>query len=554
MLNSMLTSQTWKQDYASAKTERLLRHEATVLEASYIEFFAAAWPEIDPAPLKLNWHHEAIAEHLEAVAFGRIKKLLINCPPRHTKSLEVSVAWPAWIWAQEVDAARRAMYPLLGPQCAFMCFSYADSLALDHALLHKRLVQSQWYQSRWGRRVQIRTDKEASSKFDTTASGTRMSGSILGGATGRGGDIRIFDDPHNVRQSESQTIRESVINTYDSALKNRVTDPASSAEVIVMQRSNEGDLAGHVLGDDPDYVHLMLPAEFEPTRHCITYAMNPETGVSEAFWADPRTVQGQLLWPEQWGEAQLAPFKLNSYVWAGQYQQRPSPKGGAIVRREWWNIWGDEDDKDNEKPENAKFKKHPPYSHRIGVVDTAHTEREQNDPSGMGVWGVFEDSRGFPAVMLANAWIERLAFPDLLKKVIDTARKFQIDTLLIEISAAGLPLEAEIRRYYADERFTVEMIPITRSSGDKAARLQAVTPVFKAGQVWAPFKPWAESFITEVEIFPRGLHDECVDLTSMGLKYLRRLGLLDNEHEIRVAEVEARKKPPRHVPLYPGTN
>lgn len=543
-----------KHNYAAAKTEKLLRREAAALESCFIDFFAACWGEIDPAPLKLNWHHEAIAEHLEAVAYGKIRKLLINCPPRHTKSLEVSVAFPAWVWAQATDDERRALYPILGPQASFMTFSYGEGLALDHALLHKRLVQSAWYQARWGRRVAIRADKEASSKFDTSAGGTRMSGSILGGATGRGADYRIFDDPHNVRQAESQAIREQTINTYDQALKNRVTDPASSVEIIVMQRSNEGDLSGHVLAADPDYVHLMLPAEFEPSRHCITYAKNKDTGLTEPFWADPRTKAGELLWPDQWGNEELKPFKLNEWTWAGQYQQRPAPKGGSIIKREWWNLWGDEDDPDLQLPHNQRYRKHPPYSYRIGVVDTAHTEKQENDPSGMAIWGVFEDNRGFPAVMLANAWRDRLIFPDLLKKVVDTARKFNIDTLLIENTTAGAPLEAELRRYYAEERFTLEMVNITRSSGDKAARLHRVTPLFKSGMVWAPFKPWAEEYIAEVCVFPKGLHDECVDLTSMGLSWLRNTGLLDMEHEIRVAEQEMKRRPlDRAQPLYPGT-
>lgn len=543
MLSLKTTSNVRLQNLASALREQRLRLEATELQASYIDFFEAAWPEIDPAPFQRNWHHDAVAEHLEQVAYGHIRKLLINLPPRFTKSLLVSVAFPAWVWAQMADPD----YPIIGPAAKFLCLSYSTDLVFDMAVKHNRLIKSQWYQDRWGKRVTLAKDADAKGLFETTAGGSRISSSIGGTVTGRGGDYKIIDDPHNVKNVESQTMREAVVNDYDQVLKNRVTDPQTSAEIIVMQRTHEGDLSGHVIATDSDFVHLCLPAEFEPSRHCWTHVNG------EAFWADPREKEGDLLWKERWDETALAPFKKNPYTWAGQYQQRPSPKGGGIIKREWWRLWGDEDDPELLKAENQRFRKHPTYSYVIGVLDTAYTTKQQNDPSAMAIWGIFSDDRGMPQVMLAYAWKERLIFPDLLKRVLVTGRKFQIDTLLIEDKTAGPPIAQSIQRNFIRESWTTQMLPINRSSGDKNARITNEQPAFIAGQVWAPNKIWANDFIDEVTVFPRGLHDECVDLTSMGLRWLRQNGLLDTEEEVRAKEDSDRQRPTKRLPLYPGT-
>lgn len=543
MQSLMTSSRVERENLAAALRERQIRQEATELQGSLIRFLEGAWPEIDPAPFQGNWHLDAVAEHLEQVAYGNIRKLLINLPPRFTKSLLVSVAFPAWVWAQIADPE----FPIMGPQAKFLCLSYSTDLVFDMAVKMNRLVKSTWYQERWGRRVILQPDADSKSLFENTAGGSRISTSIGGTVTGRGGDYKIIDDPHNVKKVESQTMREAVLNDYDQVLKNRVTDPRVAAEIIVMQRTHEGDLSGHILATDEDFVHLCLPAEFEPSRHCWTHING------QAFWADPRTKPGELLWAERWNAEQLAPFKKNPYTWAGQYQQRPAPKGGGVIKREWWQLWGDEDDPELEKAENAKFRKHPTYTYLIGVLDTAYTEKQENDPSAMAVWGVFNDDRGMPQVMLAYAWKERMIFPDLLKRVLVTGRRYKIDTLLIEDKTAGPPIAQQIQTKFIRESWTTQLLPINRSSGDKTARITNEQPAFVSGQVWAPNKVWANDFIDEVTVFPKGLHDECVDLTSMGLRWLRQNGLLDTEEEVRAKEESARReRPGKQKPLYPG--
>jgi hypothetical protein len=169
---------------AKAKRAYRIKLEKAKLEGSLIDFYKAAWPVIDPSPYQHNWHLDAIAEHLEAVSRGQIRKLLVNLPPRHSKTLLCSVAWPAWIWAQQPSED----YPLVGPGARLLCLSYSDTLAMDNAVLGRRLIESDWFQERWGDRVQMTADQDAKSKFDTTAGGSRISGSFKGTVTGRGGE------------------------------------------------------------------------------------------------------------------------------------------------------------------------------------------------------------------------------------------------------------------------------------------------------------------------------------------------------------------------------
>jgi predicted phage terminase large subunit-like protein len=552
---------------------RQLEEEKVKLEGSLIDFFVAAWPEIDPAPLEVNWHHEAIAEHLEAVAYGQIRKLLINVPPRFTKTILSSIVFPAWIWAQQPDAD----YPLLGPQAKFLCLSYSDQLSMDSATTARRLISSFWYRHRWGSRVQITADQDAKNKFDTLVGGTRISASFGGTVTGRGGDIRIIDDPHKIEDAESDVVREGVLRTYDGTLKSRITDPHTTAEIVIMQRVHENDLSGHILDTDEDFVHLCLPAEFESDRRCVTVL----------GWEDPRKADGELLWPDRFGLPELVPFKRNPYEWAGQWQQRPAPRGGAIFKRDWWQLW---------EPPDGKF---PPCDYILASLDSAYTSKEENDPSGFTVWGVFSpkhltqtptggmvESAGSPRVILMEAWRKHLPIhgvhvdylPDeeadileaadesivkaaqkryekrakplwgLVEWVAYSCRRFKVDRLIIEAKASGLDVSHEMRRLYADEAWTVDERQV---QGDKVSRAHAQVPIFTRGLVYAPDRDWAELVITEMETFPKGRFKDLTDSATQALKYLRENNILEHPEE-RQREELRRMRFQRKVPrLYP---
>lgn len=527
------------------------RQEKAELEGSLYAFFEASWPSFDPSPFGGNWHFEALAEHLEAVSNGQIRKLLVNIPPRCGKTLMMQVAWPAWTWAQSEKSA------LKGPQVKFMSLTYAGDLAREIATTARRLIDSEWYRERWGDRVRIDPQQDNKERFDTLAGGSRISTSFGGVALGRGADIKIIDDPIKPDEAESEVTRDNVNRTYEETLRNRVTDPRTSAEVVFMQRLNENDLSGHILSTDPDFVHLMLPMEYEPSRHCVT-ALGFE---------DPRTEDGELLWPERFDEEAIAPFKRTPYQWAGQYQQAPAPRGGGIIRREWWQLW---------EPADGKW---PQFDYLLASLDSAFTEKEENDPSALTVWGIFRGEGNVPYAMLVKAWRKHLemhgtdieqnpgetyaqwrrrAEPHwgLVEWVAETCRFRKpdgsiagtVDKLLIEAKASGISVAQEIQRLYGNEGWMTEL---SDPKGDKVARAHAVVPIFANGQVWAPEREWAEQVIQETEVFPKGRYDDLTDTVSMALKYLRVNGLLSMRDEIRADDERRSRLKKRVGALYP---
>ncbi len=281
------------------------------------EFVRQAWPVVEPAtPFVPGWHIDAIIEHLEAMSRGQIRNLLINVPPRHMKSLLVSVFWPAWEW-------------ILFPERRWLYSSYAAQLSIRDSVKCRRLIESPWYQKNWGKVFALTSDQNTKGRFDNNRSGYRLATSVGGAATGEGGDRIVCDDPHNVQEAESDAIRKATVDWWDVVISTRVNDPKTAVKLVVMQRCHQQDLSGHLL-EQGGWEHLCLPAEYEgPGR------------VTSIGWSDPRTVHGELLWPERFGPNEIESLKisLGSYAAAGQLQQRPSPSGGGLIKRHWFRYW-----------------------------------------------------------------------------------------------------------------------------------------------------------------------------------------------------------------------
>src|SRR5579862_6535508 len=293
--------------FATLLTRPSLRDEidAEMASRGLREFVRQAWSIVEPStPFVPGWHIEAIIDHLEAVSRGEIRNLLINVPPQHMKGLLVSVFFPAWEWIRWPE--RRWLYS-----------SYAATLSIRDSVKCRRLIESPWYQARWGHVFALTGDQNAKSRFDNNRSGYRLSTSVGGSVTGEGGDRIICDDPHKVDEVESDTARKNAIDWWDVAMSTRVNDPKTSAKVVVMQRCHQQDRSGHLL-EQGDWEHLCLPAEYESSR-----------AATSIRFADPRQEHGELLWPERFGAAEIESLKrsLGSYAAAGQLQQRPSPAG-----------------------------------------------------------------------------------------------------------------------------------------------------------------------------------------------------------------------------------
>lgn len=527
---------------------QLLDLDRADCEESLYEFLKTAWKYIDPSPWKDGWPIAAVCEHLQAVVDGEIRRLIINIPPRCAKSSTTSVALPAWCWAQ----GNRG--PTSGPGVPFLYASYADKLSLRDSVKCRRLIESPWYQRHWGNRYQLTTDQNTKSRFSNNQGGERLITSIGAGVTGEGGNIIVVDDPNAANEAFSEATIQSTIDWWDQTMPTRLNDMQTGAYIIIQQRLSENDLSGHILEKDSDnWTQLVLPMRFERDRQAVT----------SIGWKDPRSVEGELLWPERFSEESVQSLEKSMGPWisAGQLQQRPEPAGGGVIKSDWWKVW-----------ERDKF---PPMDFVLGTLDTAYTMKTVNDPSAMIVWGVFSGEKaaplqrvvnadhrqqpvnvsksyeqGAPAAMMMHAWRERLEFHELVKKTVESAIALKIDVLLIENKAAGISVAQEIRRLYANEKFSVRLFD--PKSQDKLSRLYSVQHLFSEGMIWTPERAWSDMVIREVGQFPKGKHDDLVDCVSMGLRTLRDMGMLARSAE-KLAEYEALKIYPRgqNEPLYP---
>jgi predicted phage terminase large subunit-like protein len=542
---------------AAASPDRaLLALDRVECEESLLHFLRGAWRWITPQQFVYGWHLEAIAEHLEAVTRGEILRLVINIPPRMTKSSLVSVAWPAWVWAQRPELVGAGHRPLAGPKVQFLTTSYGAALSTRDSLRTRRLIQTGWYQSRWGGRFELTGDQNAKQRYENDKGGYRLATSVGGTLTGEGGDVIIVDDPHNTIEIESEAMREEAIMWWDEALSTRLNNIVTGAYVIIMQRLYENDLTGHVLSQDMgDWTHLMLPMEYDSRRHCTTSVAwrNPFTDEEETF-SDPRVDDGELLCPERVPARELERLKgrLGPFGVAGQLQQSPVPRGGAIINADWWMAWPPEVEYVETKKNDSgrAVVTYPEMEYVIASLDTAMTEEEENDFSAMTVWGLWYDKHDLPNLMLMEAWNERLPMHSLVVKTIKVCERRQVDMLLIEAKNNGFSAAQEIARLTRGRNWGVVLEPTGKKN--KAARAHACVPTFAASQVWAPaqntggnivFFRWAQAVIDQCALVPRGEHDDLADTATQAINYFRRNSLLLTKEDRR-EELHRQQLPP----------
>lgn len=457
-------------------------------------------------------------------------------------SLILNCFWPAWSWA------------VYGAHSRFVAFSYAAHLTTRDNERFRDLLISSRYREMYGDKFKV--VKVGAEKVSSDKTGWKYASSVGGVGTGERGNYVVLDDPHNVKEAESETVRQETVRWFREAMQNRLNDLDRDAIIVIMQRVHEADVSGCIIENYPDYVHLMIPMEYESGRHCAT----------EIGWEDPREEDGELAWPERYPQHVLAPFQSLPYLWAGQYQQRPEPRGGGIIKREYWRIWDAEAMRRNDVRRGA----YPPFEFILATFDGAYTEKTVNDPSAMTVWGVWletnEDQRelqqiGSPKLMLIDAWRKRLTLHGkaavapvygetkeefeerkregwgIVEHLAATCRKHKIDKLLIEAKATGITVAQEMRRLYSNEGWTVQLVDPSRM-GDKTARVYTVLHLFADGVVWRPETDWAQMVEDECASFPRGTHDDLVDCVTMALTHLRQMRLAVRAQESHDAIME----------------
>ena len=333
------------------------RVDALRYEHSLGDFIKAAWHHAgEPQSFQSNWHIDCVTDHLMAVARREIHgpgPLIFTLPPRHMKSRGVNVFFPAWTWAQNPDPNKQghglAVRPgtMMGPGVKFAYISYVQRLSNEHSLACRRLIESDWYQGRWGSRVRL--DYTQIAQFDNLAGGSRRAMSFSS-ITGFGADIVVVDDAHDIENVESDVVRETTLRVWDEVLPTRLNDPKTGMFIVIMQRSHERDLIGHILAKEFNGMHVCLPAEFEAGHPYVflnpkwpigrkTDSSNGTDGgpkVSEP-WRDFRR-EGESLWRNRFPEEVLKRWagSMTSHAAAGQLQQRPTAREGGLFKRHWF--------------------------------------------------------------------------------------------------------------------------------------------------------------------------------------------------------------------------
>jgi len=472
-----------KAEVADYLEELADRERSEKAKSSFMEFVTQVWPSFIHGA-----HHKRMAGAFEEVMSGPCKRLIVNMPPRHTKSEFASYLLPAWFLGKYPDKK-------------VIQTSHTAELAVGFGRKVRNLVDSETYKNIFPD-VGLQADSKAAGRWATNKGGDYFAIGVGGAVTGKGADVLIIDDPHSEQEAAQAEINPEI---YDKTYEWYTSGPRQrlqpgGAIIIVMTRWSKRDLTGQVMRaaaqrGGEDWKVIEFPA--------ILPSGNP-------------------LWPQFWPLIELNALKeeLPNSKWMAQYQQNPTSEGSAIVKREWWQIWEKED------PPACEFV--------LQSWDTAFEKNNRADYSACTTWGVFykEDDTGVPQaqIMLLNAFRRRMEFPELKKVALEEYTDWEPDSIIIEKKASGAPLIYEMRA------MGVPVQEFTPSKGnDKISRLNAVSDLFASGRVWIPNTNWAEEVVDEVASFPAGEHDDYVDSTSLAMMRFRKGGfirtLLDEEDE-----------------------
>lgn len=438
-------------------------------KSDFLSFVKAVWPAFIEGD-----HHKVMADAFNRIADGSLKRLIINMPPRHTKSEFASHLFPAWFLGKY-------------PEKKVIQTAHTAELAVGFGRKVRNLVNSEEYQDVF-RNVSLSSDSKAAGRWSTNKMGEYFAIGVGGAVTGKGADVLVIDDPHSEQEAalNDSSIYDKTYEWYTSGPRQRLQPGGSIC--IVMTRWSKRDLTGQIIkssierGGTDEWEVIELPAILP---------------------------SGSPLWPGFWPIDQLEALKAELPVgkWSAQYQQDPTSEEGAIVKREWWKPW------EKSSPPQCEFV--------IQSWDTAFLAKETADYSACTTWGVFYDQDKNSNIILLDALQERLEFPDLKVRAYDMYKQFEPDAFIVEAKASGTPLIFELRR------MGIPVSEYTPSRGrDKIARVNAVSDLFSSGLVWAPKTRWAEEVIEQFAAFPAGDYDDLVDASTQALLRFRQGGFI----------------------------
>ena len=439
-------------------------HEREELQTSFLDFVRHVWPSFIAGS-----HHKIFGEKLERVARGELKRLIVNMPPRHTKSEFASYLFPAWVMGQR-------------PETKIIQATHTAELAVGFGRKVKNLLDSEIYRDVFPD-IQLARDAKASGRWSTDMGGEYYAVGVGGALAGRGADLCIIDDPVSEQDALSPAALDNIYEWYTSGPRQRL-QPGGSI-IIVMTRWSIRDLTAKVLqkqaeGGADQWEVVEFPAIFPDTDN--------------------------VLWPEFWSRDELEGVRASIPVakWNAQYLQNPTAEEGAIIKREWWNVW------DHDDP--------PVVDYVIQSYDTAVPKSERADYSAITTWGVFYPDEGDEAaIILLDSEKGRWEFPELKDAAMRLYEEFEPDMVLIEQKASGTPLTQDLRK------MGIPVSGFTPGRGaDKFSRMNACAPVFESGMVWCPDTRWAEEVIEECASFPNGEHDDLADSMTQAILRFRQ--------------------------------
>ena len=439
-------------------------------KSDFLSFVKCMWPDFVEGS-----HHRHIAEKFNELAEGKINRLIVNMPPRHTKSEFASYLLPSWMVGRE-------------PKLKIIQTTHNAELAVRFGRKAKHLIDSEDYQKIF--KTTLQEDSKAAGRWETAQGGEYFAAGVGGAITGRGADLLIIDDPHSEQDALSPTALESAYEWYTSGPRQRL-QPGGKI-VLVMTRWSTKDLTAKLIQNQK-----------EPKSdqwHVVEF---------------PALMDHGPVWPEYWNTEELEKVKASLPVgkWNAQWMQQPTSEEGAILKREWWNVYDKEDI--------------PPLHHVIQSYDTAFLKKETADYSAITTWGVFYPNEDSPAnLLLLDAIKGRYEFPELRRLALQQYDYWKPESVIVEAKASGLPLTYELRQ------MDIPVINFTPSKGnDKHARVNAVAPLFESGMIWAPDQKFAEEVVEECAAFPNGDHDDLVDSTTQAIMRFRQGGLIGHPED-----------------------
>jgi predicted phage terminase large subunit-like protein len=526
-------------------------------EDDLLAFVKMFWHAVEPAAIfQDGWVLEAMCDFLMSVTDGENNRAMLNVPPGSMKSLLLNVFFPAWEWG-----------PRNMPHMRYISVSYSSTLTERDNGRMLRILTDPIYKKCWPHVVMT---KEGVGKIENTKTGWKLATSVNGTMTGQRGNRVLLDDANNPMDVESADVRGATNRFLREVMPDRLNNLEEDAIVSIQQRTHEEDATGTLAKYGTGYVWMMIPMEFDPLRTAPVVLARDDEGNPTDVWHDPRGLdddgeplsgmfedargnialrpgspmalaEGELMWPNRFSADAMAEQRKakGPYAYAGQYQQMPTQRGGAIIQRDWWQVWS-----------SPTF---PDFGTVIASLDTALEEKTESDYNAIIGLGAFPSENGNLQLMLRLGDKKRCKLAELVKWVAEHCYKIKADYLLIEHKTRGRDVFDEIQRIYANAPWqTILLLP----QGDKVSRLNAVAnlfsgdmrkdpatgiDVYEGGIIFAPETDWADEVINETATFPKGAHDDLVDALSQAVSWVRKNGVVVRKVEHELMEEEGKK-------------